>query len=101
MGKPLLESFDLIARMIGSDDRSEGRGIRRGIEETEFVNGKESGGIMLFPIPGRSGGVCRTERIVFVITGGIRTGMSTIRSERGSEFRQPAGVTLHLDFESI
>jgi len=87
MGKPLLESFDLIAGMIGSDDRSEGGWVGRGIEETEFVNREESRGIVLFPIPGRSGGVCRTEWVVFVITGGIGTGMSAIGSERGSEFR--------------
>ena len=87
MGKPLLKSFNLIAGMIGGDDRSEGRGIRRGIKETEFVNGEERRSIVLFPIPSRSDGVCRTEWIVFVITGGIRTGMSAIGSERGPEFR--------------
>ena len=101
MDKPLLKSFDLIAGMIGSENRSEGGGIRRGIEETEFVNGEESRGIVLFPTPSRSGGVCRTEWIVFVVVGGIGTSMSAIGSKRGSKFRQPASITLHFDFKSI
>jgi len=60
MGKPLLESFDLIAGMIGSDDRSEGGGIRRGIEETELVSKEKRRSIVLFPIPVRSDGVRET-----------------------------------------
>ena len=101
MGKPLLKSFDLITGMIGSDNGSEGGRIRRGIEETKFVSREESRGIVLFPIPGRSNGVCGTEWVIFVITGGIGIGMSAIGSKRGSEFRQSAGVALHLEFEGI
>lgn len=101
MGKALLEGFDLITGMIGCDYRSKGGRIRRGIEETEFVNGEESRSVVLFPVPGGSDGVCGAEWIVFVITGGMGTGMRTIGSEWRSKFRQPASVTLHLDFESI
>jgi hypothetical protein len=95
--KALLEGFDLITGMIGSDDRPKGGWIGGGIEEAEFVNGEESRSIVLFPVPGGSDGVCGTEWIVFVVTWGMRA----IGSEWRSKFRQPASVTLHLDFESI
>jgi hypothetical protein len=74
---------------------------RGGIEEAEFVNGEESRSIVLFPVPGGSDGVCGTEWIVFVVTWGMRTGMGAIGSEWRSKFRQPASVTVYLDFESI
>ena len=86
MDEPLLKSFDLIARMIGGENGAKGGGIRRGVEETKFVSGEEGGCIMLFPIPGRGNGMCRAERIVLVITGGMRSSLGAIGSERRPEF---------------
>ena len=97
VGRALLEGFDLITGMIGSDDSSK----RGSIEEAEFVDGEESRSIVLFPVPGGSDGVCGTEWTVFVVTWGMRTGMGAIGSEWRSKLRQPASVTLYLDFESI
>ena len=76
MGKPLLKSFDLVTGTTESDNRSEGVFL---VETT----------------------VCRTERIVFVVTGGTGTGTSAIGSKRGSGFRQSMDAALDLEFEGV
>ena len=67
MSKPLLESFDLITRMVGSGTGG-GGGVRRGVEETGLVDGEESKCVILFPVPGGSDGVSKTEWVVFIVT---------------------------------
>ena len=62
---------------------------------SRFVSREKRRGIVLFPIPCRSGGVRGTEWVVF------GTSMSAIGSEGRSELWQPAGIVPHLEFESI